>query len=62
MTEREKLILHLQNLHKSNIKNATLGVAYLLEILNALPAVVEPKKPKFQDTQIDVDGGTFTTE
>lgn len=59
MTEREKLILHLQNLHKSNTKKATLDVAYLLEILNALPTVEVKKPALLQNTQVDVDGGSF---
>lgn len=60
MTEREKLILHLQNLYKTNTRKATLDVSYLLDILNALPDMPEAKKPTVRDTQLDVDGGTFT--
>jgi hypothetical protein len=60
MTEREKLILHLQNLYKTNTKKATLDVAYLLEVLNALPDIEVKKPAPLRDTQVDVDGGTFT--
>jgi hypothetical protein len=60
MTEREKLILHLQNLYKSNTRKATLDVVYLLEILNALPATEVKKPVLLQNTQVDVDGGNFT--
>ena len=59
MTEREKLILHLQNLYKTNTKKATLDVAYLLEVLNALPDIEVKKPAPLRDTQVDVDGGTF---
>lgn len=60
MTEREKLILHLQNLYKTNTKKATLDVAYLLEVLNALPDIEVKKPAPLRDTQVDVDGGAFT--
>jgi hypothetical protein len=60
MTEREKLVLHLQNLYRTNTRKATLDVVYLLEVLNALPPT-EVKKPiLLQNTQVDVDGGSFT--
>lgn len=60
MTEHEKLILHLQNLLRSNTRKATLDVAYLLEILNALPNVEVKQPVRLQNTQVDVDGGTFS--
>jgi hypothetical protein len=62
MTDREKLILHLQNLLKSDKNTATLDVKFLLEILNALP---EPLASKPATTTIDivsVDGGDFYDE
>ena len=60
MTEREKLVLHLQNLYRTNTRKATVDVVYLLDILNALPPA-EIKKPiLLQNTQVDVDGGSFT--
>lgn len=60
MTDRDKLILHLQNLAKTKIKKATLDVEYLLAILNALPPE-PPKKsnPRIADFELDIDGGEF---
>jgi pantothenate kinase-related protein Tda10 len=61
MTEREKLILHLQNLAKSKTKSATLDVLFLLGILNALPKEqLKPTAPRFDKIGIDVDGGGFS--
>jgi hypothetical protein len=62
MTEREKLILHLQNLLKSNTKSATLDVAYLLKILDALPKTVEDTLTTKLDNVVNVDGGSFYDE
>lgn len=62
MTEREKLILHLQNLLKSNTKNATLDVEYLLKILDALPKTVEDTLITKPDNVVNVDGGSFYDE
>ena len=62
MTEREKLILHLQNLLKSNTKSATLDVEYLLKILGALPKTVEDKLTTKLDNVVNVDGGSFYDE
>jgi hypothetical protein len=58
MTEREKLILHLQNLLKSNKHTTTLDVRFLLGILNALPdsAISKQSTP---NNALSVDGGTF---
>jgi hypothetical protein len=61
MTEREKLILHLQNLLKSNTKSATLGVEYLLTILDALPKTEDTLTTKL-DNVVNVDGGSFYDE
>jgi len=61
MTEREKLILYLQNLAKAKSKVATLDVTFLLEILNALPK--EQPKPtsiRLDNVDIEVDGGKFS--
>lgn len=61
MTDREKLILHLQNLAKSKTKSATLDVIFLLNILNALPKEQsKPDTPRFDKIGIDVDGGGFS--
>lgn len=60
MSNREKLILHLQNLLKSNTKSATIDVVFLLEILNALPEPEIKKSVPLRETQLDVDGGKFT--
>jgi len=60
MTDREKLILHLQNLAKNNTKSATLDVMFLLGVLNALPKEQsKPAAPKLDRTGIDIDGGSF---
>lgn len=59
MTDREKLILHLQNLLKSNKNTATLDVKFLLSILNALPKDTPVPVQKNNNTGIDVDGGSF---
>lgn len=61
MTDREKLILHLQNLAKLKTKSATLDVMFLLNILNALPK----EQAKEQVTRVDkisleLDGGDFS--
>jgi hypothetical protein len=62
MTEREKLILHLKNLLKSNTKSATLDVEYLLKILDALPKTVEDTLTTKLDNVVNVDGGSFYDE
>jgi hypothetical protein len=62
MTEREKLILHLQNLLKSNTKSATLDVEYLLKILDALPSTVRNTLTTKLDNVVNVDGGSFYDE
>jgi hypothetical protein len=62
MSEREKLILHLQNLLKSNTKSATLDVEYLLKILDALPKTVEDTLTTKLDNVVNVDGGSFYDE
>jgi hypothetical protein len=59
MTEREKLILHLQNLLKSNKNTATLDVKFLLGILNALPEPPASKPTAIPDNTVSVDGGSF---
>jgi hypothetical protein len=60
MTDREKLILHLQTLAKNNTKNATLDVNFLLGVLNALPKEqTKPSLQKFDKLGVDVDGGHF---
>ena len=62
MTEREKLILHLQNLLKSNTKSATLDIEYLLKILDALPNTVRNALTTKLDNVVNVDGGSFYDE
>ena len=62
MTEREKLILHLQNLLKSNTKSATLDIEYLLKILDALPNTVRNTLTTNLDNVVNVDGGSFYDE
>lgn len=59
MTEREKLILHLQNLLKSNKNTATLDVKFLLGILNALPEPPASKPATIPNNTVSVDGGSF---
>lgn len=60
MTDREKLILHLQTLAKNNTKNATLDVTFLLGVLNALPKDIPvPSQQRIDRSGIDVDGGSF---
>jgi hypothetical protein len=60
MTEREKLILHLQTLAKNNTKNTTLDVNFLLGVLNALPKEQpKPVSSRLDKTGVDVDGGSF---
>ena len=61
MTERENLILHLQNLAKSKTKSATFDVLFLLGVLNALPKEQpKPTVPRFDKIGLDVDGGSFS--
>ena len=56
MTEREKLLLHLQTLAKNN----TLDVNFLLGVLNALPKEQpKPVSSRLDKTGVDVDGGSF---
>jgi len=61
MTDREKLILHLQNLAKTNTKSATLDVNFLLGVLNALPKE-QPKQtvPRLDKIGVEIDGGSFS--
>jgi hypothetical protein len=59
MTEREKLILHLQNLLKSNTNSATLDVKFLLKILDAMPATDHNSSTINLDNIVNVDGGSF---
>jgi hypothetical protein len=59
MTEREKLILHLQNLLKSNTNSATLDVKFLLKILDAMPATDHNSSTTNLDNIVNVDGGSF---
>jgi hypothetical protein len=58
MTELDKLILHLQNLVKSNKTTVTLDAKFLLEIVSALPKDVV-KTQETANMLIDVDGGDF---
>ena len=58
MTEHEKLILHLQNLLKSNTRKITLDVQYLLEVMNSLPNTITSTKPEINKA-FNVDGGAF---
>lgn len=61
MTEREKLILYLQNLAKAKSKVATLDIMFLLEILNALPKEQpKPTNARLDNVDIEVDGGKFS--
>jgi pantothenate kinase-related protein Tda10 len=61
MTEREKLILHLQNLAKTNTKSATLDVMFLLGVLNALPKEQpKPVIPRLDKIGVEIDGGGFS--
>lgn len=61
MTDREKLILHLQNLLKKNSKTATVDVKFLLEILNSLPKEqVKDPVVRFDNVSLDLDGGDFS--
>ena len=58
MTDRERLILHLQNLAKSNSKVATFDVIFLLGILDALPKEqVKPVVTRLDKLSIDIVGG-----
>jgi pantothenate kinase-related protein Tda10 len=60
MTDRDKLILHLQNLAKSNTKSATLDVMFLLGVLNALPKEQpKPIVPRLDKMGVEIDGGSF---
>lgn len=61
MTDREKLILHLQNLAKSKTKSATLDVMFLLNILNALPKE-QPAETniRLDKISLELDGGDFS--
>ena len=60
MTDREKLILHLQNLAKFKTKSATLDVMFLLNILNALPKEqANEKVTRVDKIRVEVDGGDF---
>lgn len=60
MTDREKLILHLQNLAKSKTKSATLDVMFLLNILNALPKEqVKEQVTRIDKISLELDGGDF---
>lgn len=61
MTDREKLILHLQNLAKSNTKSATLDVKFLLGVLNVLPPEQSmPVVQRYNQEGVNVDGGSFS--
>jgi len=61
MTEHEKLILHLQNLLKSNTRKITLDVQYLLEVMNSLPNTITSTKPEINKA-FNVDGGAFRAD
>ena len=61
MTDREKLILHLQNLAKTNTKSATLDVNFLLGVLNALPKEqLKQTVPRLDKIGVEIDGGSFS--
>lgn len=55
------LVTHLHNLSKANVKQITLDVAYLLEVLGE-PVPSVKKQPTQPTQQYDVDGGTFNEE
>ena len=62
MTEFEKLVVHLKNLHQKKVKNATFDVNWLLSALQVSPpqAVAKPQPLKNNLPQkIEVDGGSF---
>lgn len=62
MTEYEKLLRHLVNLKKKNVKTATLDIDWLLGVLKGgkrtTTVVPEPTQPD-KVVAIEVDGGTF---
>jgi hypothetical protein len=60
MTDREKLILHLQNLAKTKVKSATIDVVFLLGILNALPKEQQPAPIRVDKISLELDGGDFS--
>lgn len=60
MTDREKLILHLQNLAKTKVKSATIDVVFLLGILNALPKEQQQTSIRVDKVSLELDGGDFS--
>lgn len=62
MTDREKLILHLQNLAKTNVKSATIDVVFLLGILNALPKEQQQAPIRVDKISLELDGGDFSDD
>jgi len=60
VSDRERLLKHLQNLQKSGKTDATLNIAWLLSVLQEPVATTEaPPKPEMPPNEIILDGGTF---
>ncbi len=62
MTEFEKLVVHLKNLHQKKVKSATFDVNWLLAALQIeVPKPVVKQQPVKNNSpqKIEVDGGSF---
>lgn len=59
MTERDKLIARLINLKNNKSKDITIGIDYLLGVLNQPGTIHAPVKPTVHNKSIEVDGGRF---
>jgi hypothetical protein len=59
MTERDKLIARLINLKNNKSRDITIGIDYLLSVLNQPAANQIPVKPTVHNKSIEVDGGQF---
>ncbi len=62
MTEFEKLVVHLKNLHQKKVKSATFDVSWLLAALQvSLPTPIAKQQPIKNNSpqKIEVDGGSF---
>lgn len=56
MTDREKLIKHLESLSKSGKTQATIDIQWLLSVLHDKPKYTEKT---MRPTILEIDGGKF---
>lgn len=50
---------YLRNLQSTNVKQVTLDVDFLIDLLN-IPSAIPAKKKETPSNKIDVDGGDFS--